>query len=156
MTLVTYPNPVLRAHATALPSVGKAERRLMLRMVKHMRRWKGIGLAAPQVGCSQQLFVAEVEGDILMLANPEILERHGMGEMVEGCLSLPETVVRVGRPASVWVRGLDEENQPVEHKLRGLMARVVQHEFDHLHGKLITDYGLALGPDGLLRAGGPL
>ncbi|MBP7831252.1 MAG: peptide deformylase [Kiritimatiellae bacterium] len=154
MELATYPNPILRAHAAALPAVSKAERRLMLRMLKHMRRWQGIGLAAPQIGRSQQLFVAEVEGNVLMLANPEILEDRGTEEMAEGCLSLPGTMVRVRRSAFVWVRGLNEENRPVEHKIQGLIARVVQHEFDHLHGKLITDYGPALAPDEVLRAGG--
>ena len=121
-----------------------------------MRRWKGIGLAAPQVGSQQQIFVAEVEGLILALASPAILEQHGAGDMEEGCLSLPGIIVQVTRPAIVWIRALNDENRQVELKLEGLAARVAQHELDHLHGKLIVDYGPPLNEDALTAAGGGL
>lgn len=153
MKLVLHPDPLLRCRAVAVSAVGKADRRLMARMLKHMRGWQGIGLAAPQVGLSQQIVVAEVEGHALALANPVILEGRGREDMVEGCLSLPGTMVKVARPAFVWVRALNEENTAVELKLQGLMARVVQHEVDHLHGKLIIDYGPPLGQDKPLTAG---
>ncbi len=151
MKIVTFPSPILRGQAVAVPAVGKVEKKFMADMLKHMRRWKGIGLAAPQVGSQQQIFVAEVEGVILALANPVILEQHGAGDMEEGCLSLPGTIVRVTRPATVWIRALNEENERVELKLEGLAARVAQHEIDHLHGTLIIDHGPAIEQDIALR-----
>lgn len=147
MKIVTYPNSILRCHAVAVPEVGREEKKLMAGMLKHMRKWKGIGLAAPQVGSQQQIFVAEVEGVILAMANPVIMEQHGMGGMEEGCLSLPGTMVRVTRPVTFWIRALNEENERVELKLDGLLARVAQHEIDHLNGTLIIDHGPAIDQD---------
>ncbi|MBN2559613.1 MAG: peptide deformylase [Phycisphaerae bacterium] len=136
-----YPDPILRARAEPLAGVRNRERRLLMRMLAGMRRWHGVGLAAPQVGLSLRLVTVEAEGTTLALANPTILDPHGADDMVEGCLSLPGTEVNVRRAFSVWVRAIDNDNRKRELKLQGLLARIVQHEIDHLDGVLITDHG---------------
>jgi len=141
MHLVTYPNPVLRARAVPVRNVGKNERRMLRQMLKHMRGWKGVGLAAPQVGRLEQLIVAELGDRTVLWANPTILEQSGTQQMEEGCLSIPGTFVEINRAACVWVRAIDEDNKEVERRLEGLLARVVQHEIDHSRGRLIVDYG---------------
>ena len=139
--LVTYPNPILRTCATPVLHVGKKERLLFKHMLTNMRRWNGVGLAAPQVGHSLRIVVAEVEGTTLLLANPTILERKGMDRRVEGCLSLPGQEVDVIRSASIWLKAVNEENKQVELKQEWLIARILQHEIDHLEGVLIIDHG---------------
>jgi len=142
MEIVIHPNPVLRASALPVRRVGKNERRLLRQMLKHMRHWKGIGLAAPQVGHLEQLIVAEVGDRTVLWANPSILELGGTEQrMEEGCLSIPGAFVDVSRPACIWVRAFGEDNETVECKLDGLEARVIQHEIDHLRGVLIIDHG---------------
>ena len=109
-------------------------------MVFTMKYFSGIGLAAPQVGVLKKLIVAEVEGEVIKLANPEILNVKGTDNMKEGCLSIPNLGVNIERPFEVIVEGLNGRGQPVEIKAKGLLARVLQHEIDHLNGKLIVDY----------------
>jgi len=131
----------LRVKTKPVGFVGENERRLLRRMLKHMRQWKGIGLAAPQVGLSKQLIVAEVDDQTLLWANPLILESDRAGKiMEEGCLSLPSTVMDISRPSSIWVRAINEKNKKIELKVEGLLARVIQHEVDHLNGVLIIDH----------------
>ena len=105
-----------------------------------MRYFVGIGLAAPQIGILEKLIVAEVDGEIIKLANPEILKVKGLDNMKEGCLSVPNLGVDIKRPYEAIVKGLNEDGQTVELKTKGLLARVLQHEIDHLYGKLIVDY----------------
>jgi len=127
--LVIYPNPLLRAHAAPVSHVGKNERRLFKSMLTNMRRWNGVGLAAPQVGHLLRMIVAEVEGTTLLaLANPTILESKGMDRMMEGCLSLPSKEVDVMRSDSVWLKAVNRGKQKVELKYEGLIARILQHE----------------------------
>jgi peptide deformylase len=149
MKLLLNPNPLLRAQSVPVERVGWTEQRRLRRMLRHMRRWNGIGLAAPQVGSLEQLIVAEVGSERVLWANPTILEGGLTERMSEGCLSLPGVVVDVGRPSNVWVRALDMQNREAERKLKGLIARVVQHEVDHLYGVLITDHGQAKPYDAL-------
>ncbi|MCK4563201.1 MAG: peptide deformylase [Verrucomicrobia bacterium] len=144
LELRTFPDPILRVQADPILRVGEHERHLLKSMFENMWRWDGVGLAAPQVGFDSRLIVAEAEGAKLGLANPEILESEGSGAMVEGCLSLPGQEVDISRPTSIWVQALDIENREVELKLDGFLARIVQHEIDHLNGILIIDYGSAM------------
>ena len=139
--LRTCPDPILRRGARPIEHVGDEERSLFLSMLVNMWRWHGIGLAAPQVGVALRLVVAQVDGVKLALGNPVILEGKGSQEMVEGCLSLPDSQVNVARQTSVWVQALDIEDRMSEFKFEGLLGRVVQHEIDHLNGVLITDHG---------------
>jgi peptide deformylase len=110
-------------------------------MLLLMRLHHGIGLAAPQVGVQRRLFVCEIQETTLCLVNPEIRSSKGTAAQVEGCLSLPKTEVDVVRNEEVHVRGYDGDGQAVELSPKGLWARVIQHEIDHLNGILIFDRG---------------
>lgn len=100
----------------------------------------GIGLAAPQVGILERIIVVEFDGIIIKLANPEILSLKGADVMKEGCLSFPDLEVEIKRPVEAIVKGLDENGTLVKLETKGIFARAIQHEIDHLNGKLIIDY----------------
>ena len=104
-----------------------------------MRHFAGIGLAAPQIGISKKLIVADIGDGPVMLANPKILKTKGAGKMEEGCLSIPGINVIIKRAEEVIVNGLNEKGKVIELKAQGLLARVLQHEIDHLNGRLIID-----------------
>jgi peptide deformylase len=133
-------SPVLRAETLVVPEVTDELRRLVEDMFETMHAAKGIGLAAPQVGRRERLFVAEVDEQRLALFNPEIVEKEGKSKGEEGCLSIPEVYGDVERPSRVVLRGLNEQGEPVEVEGTGLLGRCLQHELDHLHGKLFLDY----------------
>jgi peptide deformylase len=140
-----YPDEVLTRKAEPVDSVDDSLRRLAEDMLETMYAAPGLGLAAPQVGVSKRLIVADVgnkEGettDPVVLFNPEIIEAEGTIEFEEGCLSLPEFTVLVTRAERVVVRGLDREGIEVEIEAEGIMAIVLQHEIDHLEGILLLD-----------------
>lgn len=140
LTIRLYGDPVLRKKAVSVASVGPGERILIKAMWAAMYENKGVGLAAPQVGISQQIFVADVGQGPLAIINPKILKKIGSEKMEEGCLSIPGIKVNVKRPKEIVVQYTDEHNQKVETKLSELLARVFLHESDHLNGKLIIDY----------------
>jgi len=116
-------------------------------MLEIMRNANGVGLAAPQVGVLQRIFVTELPEDIendlpretYILFNAEIVKNSGEQIGYEGCLSIPGYVGEVARAEKVTVKGLDERGQPVRYKAEGYLARVFQHEIDHLDGILYTD-----------------
>lgn len=135
-----YPDSILRKKCGIVETVTVKEVELFENMVFTMRAFNGIGLAAPQIGISCQLIVADTGEGIIKLANPQIIEVKGNDRMVEGCLSIPGTEVEVKRRYKVSVKGLNEKGKTVEIKAKGLLARVLQHEIDHLKGKLIIDY----------------
>jgi peptide deformylase len=139
-----YPDPALRVAATAIPEVDDEVRSLVERMADIMRRSHGVGLAAPQIGVLQRVFVYRTGADdpVRALINPELAVRSDETEVdTEGCLSIlgGEVTVPVERHERVVVRGLDEGGEPVEVEAEGLEARVIQHELDHLDGVLIID-----------------
>ena len=138
-----HPDPVLRRACTPVETFDTALDDLAAEMLTLMRASNGIGLAAPQVGLSQQLFVAEIEGRTLSLTNPVILGRSGTNELVEGCLSLPGQQVAVKRDQVIRLFACDLKGCRVEQELSGLWARVAEHEIDHLRGVLIIDHGEA-------------
>jgi len=134
-------SPVLREPTKPVEAVTDELRRLVDDMFETMHAAKGIGLAAPQVGRLERLFVAEVDEHKIALFNPEIVSATGKPvKAEEGCLSIPEIYGDVERPPSVVVRGLDGEGQPVDLEASGLLARCFLHEIDHLHGRLFLDY----------------
>jgi peptide deformylase len=135
-----YPDKILRRGCVNVAKITDKERRLFLQMLFTMRHFEGIGLAAPQIGISRKMIVADIGEGPVQLANPEILKTKGEDSLKEKCLSVPGVAVNVERPYQVIVSGLNEQNQRVEVMARGLMARVLQHEIDHLEGKLIIDY----------------
>jgi peptide deformylase len=135
-----YPNPVLRKSCMPIQGITSYEERLFEDMLWIMRLLRGIGLAAPQIGISKQLVVVDIGQGEIKLANPEILKSEGSDKMIEGCLSIPGAEVEVERAFRVTVKGLNEKGEFVEISASGLTARVLQHEIDHLRGKMIIDY----------------
>ena len=135
-----YPQKILRIICASMGRITEKEKTLFEQMLFTMRLFSGIGLAAPQVGISKKLIVAEVEGKIIKLANPEIIGIKGADNMKEGCLSMPGLGMDVERPYEAIVKGVNANGQIVEIEAKGLLARVLQHEIDHLCGKLIIDY----------------
>ena len=135
-----YPQKVLRKKCLPVESVTEREKNVFQKMLRTMYHFKGIGLAAPQVGLSERLIVADIGEGAVTLANPQIIKRKGNDELEEGCLSIPQAQVNVLRNYEITVTGINEKGEIQEIKVKGLMARVLQHEIDHLDGKLIIDY----------------
>jgi peptide deformylase len=137
----TLGDPVLRQPARPLEDFDRSLRRLVEDMFETMYEAPGVGLAAPQVGISLRFFVYD-DGKTTgrrFLANPEILERVGEQTHDEGCLSIPGPYHPTTRAMRVRVRGQDLEGRPVEVEGEGLVARILQHETDHLDGVLFID-----------------
>jgi peptide deformylase len=134
-------DPVLRRRAEAVGPVTDQTRRLVDDLFETMYLAKGIGLAAPQVGVSERLFVVDVDGARHVFVNPELVSvspATALGE--EGCLSIPEVFAEVMRPATVTMRGHTLDGEPFELTADELLGRCLQHEFDHLEGKLFPDH----------------
>jgi peptide deformylase len=152
-TIVTLPEPVLRRRARLVSSFDKDLQALVDDMVETMRDAPGVGLAAPQVGIGERLIVIEyaeppeeddeqkeVKPRLYVMANPEIVkasEETVLG--VEGCLSIPGLVGEVERFSMVQVKGLNRRGQPMKVKAEGWLARIFQHEIDHLNGVVFPD-----------------
>jgi peptide deformylase len=133
-------DPVLREHAREVTEFDRGLRKLAKRMIRTMHDAPGVGLAAPQVGVLQRLLVYDVDDDPRVLVNPVLDEfSDETDEADEGCLSVPGVTMPVERALSVRVRGLDEYGEPVDFLADGFLARVIQHETDHLDGVLIVD-----------------
>jgi len=135
-----YGDPCLEAKSKPVKEVGPVERMLIAAMFETMIASKGVGLAAPQVGINEQIFVVDTGKEVFAAINPKIIKFTGSDVMEEGCLSIPRVLVDVKRAKTVWVEFTDEENRQVRAQLSGLVARVFQHEHDHLYGRLILDY----------------
>ncbi|MDP8260292.1 MAG: peptide deformylase [Candidatus Gygaella obscura] len=135
-----HPDKILRKQCQPIGKITEKEKDLFEKMLFTMKHFCGIGLAAPQIGIAKKMIVAEVNSRIIKLVNPQIVGIRGSDRMVEGCLSVPEVAIDIQRPNEVFVQGLDERGKIVEIRMEGLLARVVQHEIDHLQGKLIIDY----------------
>ena len=133
-------DPVLRQATTPVAKVSGELRSLIADMFDTMYAAEGIGLAAPQVGRAERVAVMDVEGQKLALVNPEIVEREGSVRGEEGCLSIPEVFGDVTRSSRVIVRALDENGREIVVEGTELLARCMQHEIDHLDGKLFIDY----------------
>ena len=140
LAIKKYPDKILEKQCQPIEKITEKEKEFFEKMIFTMRHFCGIGLAAPQIGILKELIVAEMEENTIMLANPEIIDVGGSVNIIEGCLSVPDVTVDIERPDKVVVRGLSEKGTIVEVKANGLLARVLQHEIDHLKGKLIIDY----------------
>lgn len=135
-----YPEPILRKRCIQLPEITPRDTKLFEDMLLTMYTFGGIGLAAPQVGSLVQIIVADVGEGAVKLVNPHILKSKGEDRLTEGCLSLPDINVQIKRPYEIVVGGINEKGEHIEIKAKGLLARVIQHEIDHLRGRLIIDY----------------
>jgi peptide deformylase len=133
-------DPILREETTPVGAITDELRSLARDMFDTMHLAKGIGLAAPQVGRPERLAVVQVDEHRLVIINPEVVHGEGKDKAEEGCLSIPDVYGDVERPAKVRVRATDLEGQEFEVEADGLFARCLQHEIDHLHGKLFLDY----------------
>jgi len=135
-----YGDPCLETKSKSVKEVGPVERMLIAAMFETMTACRGVGLAAPQVGINEQIFVVDTGKEIFAAINPKIIRSAGSEVMEEGCLSIPRVLVDVKRAKTIWVEFTDQENRQVRAQLNGLTAKVFQHEFDHLQGTLILDY----------------
>jgi peptide deformylase len=131
---------ILRVETTPVVDFSDDLQRLIDDMFETMHAAQGIGLAAPQVGRSERLAVIEVDGERIVAINPEIVEESGSDRAEEGCLSIPDIYGEVERSTRVVVEATDREGKPFTVEADGLLARCLQHEIDHLHGKLFIDY----------------
>ncbi|HMO35432.1 MAG TPA: peptide deformylase, partial [Gemmatales bacterium] len=151
MKIVRYPHPALRYKAAPVKLIDAEVRKVIDALRDLTYQHEGLGLAAPQIGIPLQLFFMNPTGEKsqpeaeMVFINPVISEKEGMIEKEEGCLSFPDLYQNVRRAASIRVKAYDPEGQAMDIKLEELPARVVQHETDHLHGKLFIDYFNVIG-----------
>lgn len=157
LPIITLPDPLLRTHSAPIEQIDDATRRLIDDMLETMYAAPGIGLAAVQVAVPRRLLVLDVTDkeeprNPIAMINPEIL-KLGEGSRIyeEGCLSLPDVLVDIERPASLTVRYLDREGRQQILEADGLLATAIQHEMDHLDGKLIIDFLSRLKRDMVVR-----
>ncbi|NOS88487.1 MAG: peptide deformylase [Methylococcaceae bacterium] len=143
LTILEFPDDRLRKKALPIKTVDDKIRKLADDMLETMYASKGVGLAATQVDVHQCLIVIDVseEKDApLFLINPQIIEKDGVKESEEGCLSVPGFFEKVNRAEHIRVKALDKQGQPFEFEATELLAVCVQHEMDHLNGKLFVDH----------------
>lgn len=148
LQIVYVPDPVLRRKAHKVTDFGKEFQTLVDNMIETLREAPGVGLAAPQVGVSERLIVVEYGDDddetvpkkLFVVANPEIVfKSEEVVKGIEGCLSVPDLIGEVERHVKIEVRGLNRHGKPVKIKVEDWIARIFQHEIDHLDGILFTD-----------------
>jgi peptide deformylase len=143
LNILEYPDPRLHKVAAPVPVVNQEIRQLVKDMAETMYAAPGIGLAATQVDVHKRVIVidvSEAKDQLLVLINPEILLAEGEAENEEGCLSVPGYFDRVTRAERIRVRALDADGVPFERDANGLLAVCIQHEMDHLLGKVFVDY----------------
>ncbi|HEX7620662.1 MAG TPA: peptide deformylase [Anaerolineales bacterium] len=149
LKIVTLPDPILRRKARTVTKFDSELQSLVEDMIETLREAPGVGLAAPQVGISDRLIVVEYPEDdeqedapkkLYIVVNPEIKDMSTETEMgIEGCLSIPGLHGEVDRALAVTVKGLTRHGQPVRIKAKGWLARIFQHEIDHINGVVFTD-----------------
>lgn len=138
--ILTLGDPRLRLKGEPVDSFGKYLHELLDDLAHTMRDAPGVGLAAPQVGEAMQVCVIELESQLYELVNPVITRSSGEENDLEGCLSVPGYVAYVTRKEKVWVEAQDRNGKRIVSVGTGLLARAMQHELDHLDGKLYIDY----------------
>jgi len=148
LTILEFPDPRLRTKAKKVEQVDERIRTLIADMFETMYAAPGIGLAATQVDVHEQVVVMDISEDKtepLVFINPEVeVIGEGMQNYQEGCLSVPGFYEEVSRPSEIRVRALDRDGKPFALEPDGLLAVCIQHEFDHLNGKLFVDHLSAL------------
>jgi peptide deformylase len=142
--IVKFGDPVLQSRASDVPVIDSNLQKLIDDMIETMYAAPGIGLAAPQVGVPLRVFVVDLSvgrkiDDLIVMVNPEFVEREGMQLEEEGCLSVPGFNATVVRPTRAILQGLDRRGERRTLEATGLLARAFQHEMDHLDGTLFVD-----------------
>jgi len=140
LKLRKYGDPILRKKAKRVEKISYEERDLLSYMVRIMSENEGVGLAAPQIGMDKRIIIADMGKELLKIINPQILEGEGKNSLSEGCLSLPEIFIPVNRANKIKIEGLNEDKKLLRLTIEGFLARIIQHEIDHLNGVLIIDY----------------
>jgi len=143
LSILRYPDERLHTVATPVETVNGEIRRLVEDMAQTMYAAPGVGLAATQVDVHKQVIVidiSEARDELLVLINPVILESRGVSDFEEGCLSVPGIFEKIERAEWVRVRALNREGQPFELEASGLLSVCIQHEMDHLQGKVFVEY----------------
>jgi peptide deformylase len=145
LTIKTYGDPCLRKPNEDIREVTPEVLKLVNDMLETMYANKGIGLAAPQVGVNKNLVVVDVgdvtgKHELVVLINPELLSKEGTETMDEGCLSCPRASVKVKRAKKTVVQAINQKGEKVIREDTGFQSRAIQHEMDHLKGKLIVDF----------------
>ena len=165
LSIIKLPDPVLRQRAAPVERVDEELRQVLDDMLKTMYDAPGVGLAANQIGIARRFVVVDAGNDTdeeadgeaarrkpICLINPEVVRLgEEMRTYEEGCLSLPDVRVDVERPAEITVRYIDRDGNQQELEADGLLATVIQHEIDHLDGKLIIDYLSSLKRNMIVR-----
>lgn len=143
LDILVYPDPRLRNKAAAVEVFDESVAELVSNMTETMYAAPGIGLAAIQVNVPRRVIVIDISddrSDLKAFVNPEIVEKDGEQQIDEGCLSLPGIYAPVDRAESIVVRAFNEKGEPFELRAEGLLAVCIQHEIDHLDGKVFVDY----------------
>jgi peptide deformylase len=143
--IVIYPDKVLKARADVVQNIDLDIVTLAEDMAHTMYEAPGVGLAAPQVGEPRRLIVVDQtagkeEGNLIVVINPEIIEKEGIQVDSEMCLSVPETSIDVPRADRILVKGVDLKGNELRIEAEGFLARIFQHEIDHINGVVILDY----------------
>jgi len=141
--ILHFPDPRLRNKALPVAEITDETQRLIEDMFETMYYDRGIGLAATQINVAQRIFVSDLSEDKSAprcFINPEIIAKEGTEEMQEGCLSVPGFYESVQRAERITVKALDQQGKPFQLEADGLLAVCIQHEIDHLDGKLFVDY----------------
>lgn len=143
LDILIYPDSRLHSKARPVAQVDNRIRKLIDDMSETMYAAPGIGLAAPQVNVMERIIVVDIsesKDSLLAMVNPEIIESEGQDEHEEGCLSVPGVYAPVKRYENIRVRALDKQGNPFELDAGGLLGVCIQHEIDHLDGKVFVDY----------------
>jgi peptide deformylase len=157
LQIITLPDPVLRQVSSPIETVDAAVLKLADDMLETMYDAPGIGLAAIQVAVPRRLLVLDTAGDNeapnpLVIINPEIVSTGTAGRLhEEGCLSIPDVTIEIERPATCTVRYIDRAGKQATLEASGLLATAIQHEIDHLNGRMIIDYMSRLKRDMVIR-----
>lgn len=140
LRLHLYGSPVLRQQGEPVGGVTDEIRAFVEDLFETMHAAKGVGLAANQVGVARKVAVVEVDGERVVLIDPEIIDAEGRDRGEEGCLSIPEIFGEVTRPGKIVLEATDEHGTRRRREATGLLARAIQHEMDHLDGILFIDH----------------
>ncbi len=147
--IIDYPNPILKNQSSEIKNIDGDLIKLIEDMTETVYSARGVGLAAPQVGVNKRLILADETGEsgsgrLNIVLNPVITEMEGSELDSEACLSVPEFSIELPRASHILVKGVNQDGKDIELELNGFLARIFQHEIDHLDGQCIIDYASRL------------
>ncbi|HHD92482.1 MAG TPA: peptide deformylase [Candidatus Portnoybacteria bacterium] len=140
MEIKFYPDPILRVKTKPIKNINPEIKKIISKMSEIMQQKDGAGLAGPQVGITQQIFLADDGSGLKIFINPKIIWRSDKQTVIEeGCLSFPGIFLEIKRPKEIKIKFTNEKGEEKEIQADGLLARIIQHEYDHLQGVLFID-----------------